>query len=593
MLRSNVFVHLVSIMWRHSKGHRGRVVAYLTLSVLAILIQLAIPLVMAQLMNNLQSLSGAALASETKRLLLQYVGLGFLFWFLHGPSRVLEVGIAFKVKHAFQDWMMKRVTSLPMKWHKDHHSGSIIDGIARAVYAMGEFCEGGFELLQMATRFVGSIAMLTWFAPGIGLGMLGIALLVAFVITLFDRYLVPKYEKLNYRYTKVAAAIQDYLTNIGTVLSLRLEKRVVEEISTRTMANYDLYRGNNTVNELKWFATSRLIDVAQAAFLLYLILSVPNGAKVGNVYAVSEYLKLLGEVFITFTWKYGRVVSQSTRVRGIQYIEDDYDRLIGQSATAELPEDWKELTIQGLRFQFEPAEGEEPRENDRPYAVDIESLNLKRGVRYAVVGESGGGKSTFLTLLRGLNQPQEQPEVICDGEPLPYGLHHINHHTTLIPQHPEIFSDTIRFNVTVGIPCSDERVVEALQTARLEKVLKRLPNGLETNIAEKGVNLSGGERQRLALARGVFFEGEIHSALVLLDEPTSSVDSANEQKIYQNLLEQFSDRCVLSALHKFHLLSLFDEVMVFEEGKLTHAGPVEEYMSRLNPGDTLVRGDGE
>ena len=165
----------------------------------------------------------------------------------------------------------------------------------------------------------------------------------------------------------------------------------------------------------------------------------------------------------------------------------------------------------------------------------------------------------------------------CDGEVLPYGLHHINHHTTLIPQHPEIFSDSIRFNVTVGIPCSDDRVLEALRLARLDKVLQRLPNGLETNIAEKGVNLSGGERQRLALARGIFFEAEIHSALVLLDEPTSSVDIANEQQIYQNLLDQFSDRCVLSALHKFHLLPLFDEVLVFEEGRLTHAGPADRY----------------
>ncbi len=567
-------------MWRHSRGHRRGVIVYLVLSVLAIGVQLLTPLVMAELMNNLQRLSGSALAVETKRLLLQYVALGFLFWFLHGPSRVLEVGIAFKVKHAFQDWMMKRVTSMPMSWHKDHHSGSIIDGIARAVYAMGEFCEGGFELLQMATRFLGCIALLTWFAPGIGLGMLVIAVLVALVIMMFDRYLVPKYEALNLAYTKVAAAIQDYLTNISTVSSLRLEDRVANEISHRTMANYALYRGNNTVNELKWFATSRLIDVAQAGFLLYLILSVPKGAEIGSVYAVSEYLKLLGEVFLTFTWKYGRVVSQSIRVRGVQYVEQDYDRLVGQTATAVLPDDWSELEIQGLRFHFDSpdrSDSSPSKEVPSRAAVDIESVKLRRGVRYAVVGESGGGKSTFLSLLRGLNQPAEQPTVTCDGEVLPYGLHHINHHTTLIPQHPEIFSDSIRFNVTVGIPCSDDRVLEALRLARLDKVLQRLPNGLETNIAEKGVNLSGGERQRLALARGIFFEAEIHSALVLLDEPTSSVDIANEQQIYQNLLDQFSDRCVLSALHKFHLLPLFDEVLVFEEGRLTHAGPADRY----------------
>lgn len=578
MLKLNVFGHLASVMWRHSKGRRLTVAIYLTLSVLAIGVQLALPLVMAQLMDNLQALSGTALAHETRHLLSIHVALGFLFWFLHGPSRALEVGIAFQIKHAFQEWLMKRVTRLPMSWHKNHHSGSIIDGIARAVTALGEFCEGGFELLQMATRFLGAIAMLVWFAPGIGLGMLGIAVLVGLVILAFDRYLVPKYEQLNLAYTRVAAAIQDYLTNISTVLSLRLGNRVVSEISSRTMTNYRLYHGNNMVNELKWFATSRLIDVAQAGFLLYLILSVPQGAEVGKVYAVSEYLKMLGEVFLTFTWKYGRVVSQSTRVRGVAYIEEDFDRLIGQTATAGLPGDWKELEIKNLQFSFEASQSDE--ETPHRAIVDLESLTLRRGRSYAVIGESGSGKSTFLSLLRGLHQPARQPEVSVDGEKLPHGLHHVNHHTTLIPQHPEIFGDTIRFNVTVGIPCPDERVVEALELAHLGKVLQRLPEGLETNIAEKGVNLSGGERQRLALARGIFFEAEIHSDLLLLDEPTSSVDATNERLIYSKLLERFSDKCILSALHKFHLLPLFDEVLVFEEGRLTHSGSAQAYLKR-------------
>lgn len=213
-------------MWRHSEGHRRGLVLYLTLSVAAISVQLLTPLVMAQVMNNLQVLSGAELASQTRNLLAQYVALGFLFWLLHGPSRLLETAIAFKVKHAFQDWMMQRVTALPASWHKEHHSGSIIDGIARAVFALGEFCEGGFELLGMVTRFAGSIALLCWFAPVIGAGMTVVAIFVGAVITLFDRRLVPKYDQLNVAYTKVAAAIQDYLTNIATVSSLRLEQRV-------------------------------------------------------------------------------------------------------------------------------------------------------------------------------------------------------------------------------------------------------------------------------------------------------------------------------------------------------------------------------
>lgn len=603
LLKSNVFSHLVRVMWQHSPGLRGSIVLYLTLSVLAIGVQLLTPLVMAELMNDLQVLSGPALAEQARRLLLCYLALGFLFWFLHGPSRLLETAVAYRVKLTLQDSLMRKITALPMGWHKEHHSGSIIDQVARAVYALGEFCEGGFEILHMGARFFGSILLLMWFAPEIGLGMLGMAGLVAVVILLFDRYLVPQYEALNNANSQVAAAIQDYLTNISTVLSLRLEGRVVTEIRARSSAVYPLYQGSNAVNELKWFSTSRVIDMAQAGFLLYLILSVPKGTAVGSVYAVSEYLKLLGEVFLTFTWKYSRLVSQSTRLRGIDYIEEDFGRLIGGSAHASLPQDWKELHISGLAFDYGEGDGStnsnlKEKSQEQPsmspsvplqgetevksLSIRIDQLRLQRGQSYAVIGESGGGKSTFLSLLRGLHQPLVQPQVECDGQSLPHGLAHINHHATLIPQHPEIFSDTLLFNITVGVACPQERVLEAVQLAQFQKVLEKMPEGLNTHIAEKGVNLSGGERQRLALARGIFFEGEIHSGLVLLDEPTSSVDSTNEKIIYQNLLRQFAGQCLLSALHKHYLLPLFDRVLRFEQGQITFDGTVPDYLKLLD-----------
>jgi ATP-binding cassette, subfamily B, bacterial len=100
--------------------------------------------------------------------------------------------------------------------------------------------------------------------------------------------------------------------------------------------------------------------------------------------------------------------------------------------------------------------------------------------------------------------------------------------------------------------------------------LARLPNGLQTNIAEKGVNLSGGEKQRLALARGIFFARD--KQVVLLDEPTSSVDTKNEREIYGNLLRRFSACCLVSAIHKLHLLELFDIIYVLQDGRVVEQG---------------------
>ena len=162
---------------------------------------------------------------------------------------------------------------------------------------------------------------------------------------------------------------------------------------------------------------------------------------------------------------------------------------------------------------------------------------------------------------------------------MPDGLSHVAHRATLIPQEPEIFADTIRFNVAMGIEARDAEILWSLERARFAPVLKRLSKGLETNIAEKGVSLSGGEKQRLAVARGLFFVNESESEIVLLDEPTSSVDIYNERLIYQALLKEFRELCVLSAIHKFNLLPLFDEVLVFAHGELVERGSVDELLA--------------
>ena len=107
------------------------------------------------------------------------------------------------------------------------------------------------------------------------------------------------------------------------------------------------------------------------------------------------------------------------------------------------------------------------------------------------------------------------------------------HLSTLIPQDPEIFDNTIEYNITAGLSHRVEDVEIAAEIACFSKVLARLSDGLQTDIKEKGVNLSGGEKQRLALARGVFAARD--SSLILLDEPTSSVDPVNEAEIYRNL----------------------------------------------------------
>jgi ABC-type multidrug transport system fused ATPase/permease subunit len=202
-------------------------------------------------------------------------------------------------------------------------------------------------------------------------------------------------------------------------------------------------------------------------------------------------------------------------------------------------------------------------------------ITLERGKKIALVGESGSGKSTLMSLIRGLHMT-DNVSVRCDGKELPEKLRSLGGHTTLIPQDPELFSNTVEYNVSVDTEQSVTELMQDIDIACFTTVLDRLPQGLKTNIAEKGVNLSGGEKQRLALARGIFAAKQ--SDIILLDEPTSSVDSMNELQIHKNIFARFPDRCIVASIHRLHLLPLFDEVYVLEKGKLIEHGKPQDLM---------------
>jgi ABC-type bacteriocin/lantibiotic exporter with double-glycine peptidase domain len=197
-------------------------------------------------------------------------------------------------------------------------------------------------------------------------------------------------------------------------------------------------------------------------------------------------------------------------------------------------------------------------------------LDLARGRRIALVGESGSGKSTLLAILRGLYPPEPGTLVLIDGKPAEQGLPLIASHVTLFPQDPEIFENTIEYNINLGLPHDGTEIERICRSVYFNDVVMQLPKGLQSNIVEKGVNLSGGQKQRLALARGLFAAKD--SDIILLDEPTSSIDPKTELLIYEQLFLACEDKVLISALHRLHLLRHFDYVYVMDKGHIVDQG---------------------
>jgi ABC-type bacteriocin/lantibiotic exporter with double-glycine peptidase domain len=208
-------------------------------------------------------------------------------------------------------------------------------------------------------------------------------------------------------------------------------------------------------------------------------------------------------------------------------------------------------------------------------------LHLARGKRYALIGASGSGKSTLLRLVAGLYQAEriaitfdEGPTQVCPAE----ALQLLRRCVTLIPQDAEVYEGTLGENLGLcegvhGAPTPDA-YVQALEAACATGFVEASPAGLEVPVAERAANWSGGQRSRLALARGILAASG--SAIVLLDEPTASLDPDTEARVYTHLFAAFTDACVISSVHRMSLLDRFDEVLVMQEGRLVAQGRIDE-----------------
>ena len=209
------------------------------------------------------------------------------------------------------------------------------------------------------------------------------------------------------------------------------------------------------------------------------------------------------------------------------------------------------------------------RYDDEKTVLDGLSLFIPKGKRVALVGTSGGGKSTLIQLLLGLYRKLEG-EILIDGEPIEnIGYQTLRQHTAVVLQQPVIFNDTLRENLTLGQgDFSDEQLWQSLEIAQLSDVVEKLNKGLDSQLGRQGLTLSGGQRQRLALARMILTDPKF----VILDEATSALDTETEAALHQALNQFLKDRTTLIVAHRLSAVKQADLIYVLEDGKVSQSG---------------------
>ncbi|MEN8261025.1 MAG: ABC transporter ATP-binding protein [Pseudomonadota bacterium] len=197
------------------------------------------------------------------------------------------------------------------------------------------------------------------------------------------------------------------------------------------------------------------------------------------------------------------------------------------------------------------------------------TLDIKPGGKVALVGASGGGKSTLVQVLIGL-YPATRGKIAFDGVPIErIGLDVVREHVVTVLQHPVLFNDTIRGNLTLGRTHSDAELWQALEVAQLKESVMKLEHGLDTLVGRLGMRLSGGQRQRMAIARMILSDPKV----VILDEATSALDTETEHRLHEALSQFLENRTTIIVAHRLSAVRQADQVYVFEDGSIIEQGP--------------------
>lgn len=569
----NPYWHLIKLSWRNAVGRRRILVVTYILLLIANIIILTEPLVIGKVLNTIQ-LGGDDVFSSTVFWLVVYALVPIGFWAFHGVARIAERKTSYFIEKNYRESLFYKVTQMPMRWHKDHHSGETHDKIEKSANAARNYSEGSFRYMETFMKLVVSLGAIVILLPKYGLLAIVLAAIMFMVMWRFDKVLSKNRMEINRREHQVAQTFFDYISNIKTIVTLRLEKLVNREYSSSIARIFPILKKNIHLNELKWFSNGMLVNIT--TFLL-LLLYIWDGLRADEVFLFGSLVMFHGYIgqfsrsFFNFAWQWEDLVHFSTDAQAVDSITTAYDDLEGKRHYKKKIVDWKNIKAEHIWFAHED-------DKKGKMHVDDVSIELNRGEKVALVGASGSGKSTLLTLLRSLEAPK-QAKILIDDKPVrDMGI--LSTISTLIPQEPEIFDNTIEYNISVGIRHKQDEINRAIKLARFASVLKRLPKGLQTDVKERGVNLSGGEKQRLALARGIFAARD--SSLILLDESTSSVDMENEMAIYKGLFMHWRRECVVSAIHRLHLLPLFDRIYILADGKVLEHGSFKDLTSRPN-----------
>jgi len=425
------------------------------------------------------------------------------------------------------------------------------------------------KLLVASLTIIGTAIILLWMNWQLGLFILLLNPLVIF----FTRSVGKKVKTLKAKENTAYGIFQQSLSEtLEAIHQIRVSNRETHYYKKLIQSATDV-KQHSIAFAWKSDAATRFsfliflfgFDIFRAAAMLMVIYS---DLSIGEMLAVFGYLWFMMapvQEVLGIQYSFYGAKAALARINQLQNLEQEpsYPAEINPFAHKKTVS----LTLQDLHFTYPKHQKE-----------ILSGINLKinAGEKIALVGASGGGKSTLIQTLTGL-YPTKSGMIYYDNIPInKIGFDLVREHVVTVLQHPILFNDTIRENLSLGKETSDTELWYALEIAQLKEVINALELGLNTRVGRQGMRLSGGQRQRLAIARMII----ANPSIVILDEATSALDTETEHKLHIALADFLENRTTIIIAHRLSAIKQADHVYVFEEGKICEQGSHDKLITQ-------------
>jgi len=559
---------------RFVKPYKVQIIGTLVIGIIKFIIPLLIPLLIKYVIDDIVSVGDLSKDEKlTKLMFVMGVMIG-IFIVVRPPveyyRQYFAQWTASKILFDIRDRLFSHIQKLSFKYYANTKVGEVISRVINDVEQTKNFVITGLMnvWLDMATILI-AVGFMLWMNIPLTIVSLLMFPLYAFSIKYFFGHL----RKLTRDRSQKLAELQGYLhervQGMPVIKSFAIEEYEQENFSRKNTSFLNKAIEHTSWNAKAFAVVNTITDIAPLLVIAYSGYQVIEGnLSLGTMVAFIAYIDRLYNPL-------RRLVNSSTTLtqaiasmdRVFEFMDEKYDIQDSENAI-ELKKAEGHIQFEGVSFRYSDEESN---------VLSNINLDVRKGETIALVGMSGGGKSSLVSLIPRFYDVTEG-SILLDGMDIrKYKIQSLRNQIGMVFQDHILFSESVKTNILLGKPdATDEEVVAAAKAANAHEFIMNLPKGYDTQVGERGVKLSGGQKQRIGIAR-VFLK---NPPILILDEATSALDLESEHYIQEALDILAKDRTTFIVAHRLSTITHADRIVLIEHGEIVEIGTHEELMKK-------------